>query len=175
MSQRLNIEIKARCFNPARICKLLEAKNADFRGVDHQVDTYFRVPGGRLKLRQGNIETALIHYRRDNQAGPKRSEVLLYHPVETPDLKAILKKALGILTVVDKYRHIYFIDNVKFHVDEVKGLGAFCEIEVINKNGSMEEAEMHKQCARYLDYLNIEEDDLIEVSYSDLIINGAEK
>lgn len=175
MKQRLNIEIKARCSNPARIRRLLEAEGADFRGVDHQIDTYFRVPDGRLKLREGNIENALIHYQRESKAGPKRSEVLLYHPVETPDLKAVLKAALGVLAIVDKHRHIYFIDNVKFHVDEVKGLGTFCEIEAIDKDGSLGEAKLREQCARYLDYLNIPEDELIEVSYSDLIINGADQ
>lgn len=175
MKQRLNIEIKARCSHPERIRELLEAKNADYRGLDHQIDTYFRVPQGRLKLREGNIETALIHYRRHDQAGPKRSEVLLYHPADTPDLKAVLEAALGVQAVVDKHRHIYFVDNVKFHVDEVKGLGAFCEIEAIDKDGSIGEVELRRQCARYLAYLNIPEDELIEVSYSDLIINGADQ
>ena len=45
----LNIEIKARTRNAAGIRSILQAENADFRGTDHQIDSYFRVPEGRLK------------------------------------------------------------------------------------------------------------------------------
>ena len=77
------IEIKANCTDPTRIRQILEENNAELKGVDHQVDTYFKVAHGRLKLREGNIENHLIHYFRGNQAGPKKSEVLLYK--STPD------------------------------------------------------------------------------------------
>jgi adenylate cyclase class IV len=52
----LNVEIKARCVNADFIRKYLLSENADFKGVDEQTDTYFNVPNGRLKLREGNIE-----------------------------------------------------------------------------------------------------------------------
>ena len=60
----VNIEIKARCADHAPLRAILEAHRARYIGQDHQVDTYFKVPDGRLKLRQGNIENSLIHYRR---------------------------------------------------------------------------------------------------------------
>ena len=47
----LNVEIKARCTNPAFIRDYLLSNNAEFRGTDEQTDTYFHVPHGRLKLR----------------------------------------------------------------------------------------------------------------------------
>ena len=65
----INIEIKARSNNQDRIRDILKSKNADFKGIDHQIDTYFNVPKGRLKLREGNIENNLIFYERKNQAG----------------------------------------------------------------------------------------------------------
>ena len=49
----VNIEIKARCSKPDRVRAFLRAAGADFKGIDHQIDTYFRVPTGRLKLRPG--------------------------------------------------------------------------------------------------------------------------
>ncbi len=166
----LNIEIKAKCEYPDKIKAFLEAKAADFKGVDHQIDTYFKAKSGRLKLREGNIETNLIYYERSNEAGPKRSDVILHRPSESSSLKEILVATLGELVVVDKKRAIYFIDNVKFHIDDVKGLGAFVEIEAIDKDGSIGEEKLNEQCATYLKQLEIESSDLIECSYSDLLI-----
>ncbi|KKQ88328.1 MAG: Adenylate cyclase [Berkelbacteria bacterium GW2011_GWA2_38_9] len=81
-----------------------------------------------------------------------------------------MTKALGILVVVDKQREIYFIDNVKFHIDTVKNLGTFVEIEAIDKSGTIGKAELLKQCQYFLNLFNISQDDLISVSYSDLLL-----
>ncbi len=72
---------------------------------------------------------------------------------------------------VDKKRNIAFIDNVKFHIDEVKGLGSFMEIEAIDIDGSIGLNKLQDQCAFYLEKLAIKEEDLIEISYSDLLLN----
>src|SRR5512140_1691948 len=125
----LSVEIKARCPDPGRIRKILLARGASFKGLDHQVDTYFRVPEGRLKLREGNIENALIYYRRPDSAGPKQSDVVLYAVERGAELRAVLSSALGVLVTVDKQREIYYVGNVKIHIDEVQGLGRFVEIE----------------------------------------------
>jgi adenylate cyclase, class 2 len=61
----LIVEIKARCSDPEKIRTILRARGARFAGLDHQVDTYFRVSAGRLKLREGKIENALIFYCRE--------------------------------------------------------------------------------------------------------------
>jgi len=91
---RLNVEIKARCDRPEAIREILRSRGADFRGLDRQADTYLNCPHGRLKLREGRIETALIHYDRPNQEGPKPAVVTLYRPgPPTADLKAALVSA----------------------------------------------------------------------------------
>ncbi len=164
------VEIKARCSDAAYIRATLQAKNARFHGRDHQVDTYFQTPHGRLKLREGNIENNLIHYHRNNQAGPKLSEVTLHSVSNSQTLKAVLMAGMEVLTVIDKHRDIYFINNVKFHIDEVKELGAFVEIEAIDMDGSLGKKKIKEQCEYYLQVLGIPEEDLIEVSYSDLLL-----
>ena len=164
-----NIEIKAKCSDLDKIREILNAKQARFVGVDHQVDTYFNVSHGRLKLREGNIENALIHYSRTNQTGPKKSEVILYKSAPYSSLKDILQTSLGTLAIVDKKREIYFIENVKFHLDKVKNLGTFVEIEAIDSNGSKTVEELKAQCKYYLDLFEIEDKQLIQNSYSDLI------
>ncbi len=52
-----------------------------------------------------------------------------YRSNPNSSLKKILAKALGILVVVDKQREIYFIDNVKFHLDTVKELGTLWRLK----------------------------------------------
>jgi len=41
--EHLNVEIKSRCADPNKIREILKSKSADFKGVDHQIDTYFKV------------------------------------------------------------------------------------------------------------------------------------
>ncbi len=166
----LNVEIKARVASLEPLRAFLLANQARFVGIDHQKDTYFRVSEGRLKLRQGNIERSLIFYRRNNQAGPKKSEVFL-HPVSADDttLNDLLQQALQTDVVVEKTREIYFIDNVKFHLDRVEGLGCFAEIEAIDADGTRGEAELHAQCNHYMQSWNIQPADLLTESYSDML------
>lgn len=166
----LNIEIKAKSFNQDKIREVLKSNDAEFKGMDHQIDTYFKINFGRLKLREGNIENNLIHYLRENKEGPKQSEVILYRSAPDSTLKKLLSEALGILVIVDKQREIYFIGNVKFHIDTVMNLGTFVEIEAIDINESIGKEKLLEQCRYYLDLFQIPKEDLISGSYSDLML-----
>lgn len=166
----VNVEIKARCSNPSIIRDILKSHGADFKGLDHQVDTYFRVHSGRLKLREGAIENALIFYQRENVQGPKQSGVMLFKTEPGSQLKDVLLCSLGALVVVDKQREIYFIDQVKFHLDVVKNLGTFVEIEAIDCDDSIGEQRLRGQCKYYLNLFGIKPCDLIACSYSDLLM-----
>ena len=76
------------------------------------------------------------------------------------------------LAVVDKKREIYFIKNVKFHIDTVVGLGEFIEIEAIDMDGSIGKDKLDSQCKEYIKLLNIMDKDLISDSYGDLILKN---
>jgi adenylate cyclase class IV len=171
----LNIEIKARCLDPQRIRDILHARNAEFRGVDRQIDTYFNTVQGRLKLREGRIENNLIYYEREDQAGPKPSHVSLFPLPPSSPLKTLLTAALGVLVVVEKQREIYFLDNVKFHIDSVPGLGTFVEIEALDTEGALHEEKLLAQCQTFLRLFRIAPHELIAVSYSDLLLSQALK
>jgi predicted adenylyl cyclase CyaB len=165
----LNVEIKARCEDPRPIRDHLLMNHARFEGTDHQRDTYFQVANGRMKLRQGNIENALIHYDRPDRKGPKSSQVTLF-PVQNSNLlRSLLEKASGIHMVVEKEREIYFIGHVKFHIDIVKGLGNFIEIEAIDSDGSIGQDQLERDCRRYMEAFGIQEKDLIHHSYADMM------
>jgi len=167
----LNVEIKARCNFPEKVEEFLLKHKARFVGTDHQIDTYFNVGNGRMKLREGNIENSLIFYNRDNTSGPKTSQVIFYKMIPNSSLKELLTKSNGVLCVVDKTRKIFFIENVKFHIDIVEGLGRFVEIEAIDETGDIGKEKLQKQTEYYLNVFHIQQEDLVAVSYSDLLIN----
>lgn len=166
-----NVEIKAKCPNPAQVRSLLLGQEGiHFAGTDWQTDTYFEVPEGRLKLREGNIERSLIFYRRENQAAARRSDVLLYPATDIQALKNLLVAALPVLRVVKKSREIYFIGQTKFHLDTLEDLGTFLEIEVIDASGEEQEEPMRQLCQSYLELLGVRPEQFLDKSYSDMVI-----
>ena len=166
----INVEIKAKLRNPALVRSYLVQNKAEYKGIDHQVDTYFNVIKGRLKLREGNIETNLIYYERDTQPGPKTSRFQLVKIGDPTAFKKALESALGIKVIVKKEREIYFIKNVKIHIDHVPALGSFIEIEAGNMLADHSMKELEEQCRYYLKQFGIKQEDLIAESYSDMLL-----
>ncbi|HSU28815.1 MAG TPA: class IV adenylate cyclase [Chitinophagaceae bacterium] len=170
MAPYLNVEIKAACNDPSKIRKYLMENGAEFRGTDEQTDTYFNTPKGRLKLREGNIENNLIYYERDDLAGPKSSHFNLVKVMDPTAMKETLTRCLGIKVIIKKKREIYYIRNVKFHLDEIEGLGSFVEIEAGNLLLPLSPQELKEQCVYYLTQFGIRPADMIKTSYSDMLL-----
>jgi adenylate cyclase, class 2 len=170
-----NFEFKARVNDLKKLEQKLLKLNPVFKGEDHQTDTYFNVPKGRLKLREGNIENALIYYEREDKATAKSADILLYK--HNPDvlLKEILGRVNGVKVIVDKVRRIYFIENIKFHFDTLNELGTFIEVEAIDENGQRTLEELEKQCKKYFTFFDLRESDYVSKSYSDLILEKNNK
>jgi predicted adenylyl cyclase CyaB len=166
----INFEFKARLEDISATEKILLQHGPLFIGDDHQVDTYFNVPNGRLKLREGTIEHALIFYERTNSAAAKQSNVTLFRHASDTSLKQALTQSLGVKVVIDKRRRIYFIDTVKFHFDKVEGLGTFIEVEAIDAEGSIGIDRLKDQCLFYQTLFNIKEEQFVAGSYSDLLL-----
>lgn len=165
-----NFEFKARVDELEKYEAKLLTLNPDYKGLDHQIDTYFNATEGRLKLREGNIENSLINYDRENVAQAKESQIILYQHQPNPALKQILTKQLGVKAIVDKKRKIYFIDNVKFHFDVVEQLGTFIEVEAIDNNNDFTIDELKNQCDFYFSLFELNPNQIIDKSYSDLIM-----
>ena len=166
------IEIKAKVPNQEEIRDTLKKNNAIFRGFDVQKDIYFNVPRGKLKIRRGSIKSYLVYYEREDKKGPKKSNIIR---IESPDseLEKLLKTSLGVLIEVNKKRENYFIDNIKFHIDDVTDLGKFVEIEAVGENQEID--KLREQCEYYTSMLGIDQSSLISGSYSDLLLKIREK
>ncbi|MEJ7768534.1 MAG: class IV adenylate cyclase, partial [Chitinophagaceae bacterium] len=115
-------------------------------------------------------ENSLIYYDRKNDIGPKQSDFNVVAVTDGELLNALLTTSLGVVTVVVKEREIYFLKNVKFHLDTLQDLGCFVEIEASNKYADLQIETLRKQCEFYMQQLFIHDDDLIHVSYSDMLM-----
>ena len=159
---RRNLEIKARDPDPRRSLELALAAGAEDQGELVQRDTYFGNAHGRLKLREQTPgDTELIQYRRADEPGPRASDFRLVPVADADGLREALDAALGTLVVVDKRRRLLLWDGIRIHLDEVDGLGRFVELEAPGEGERL--GELRAQ-------LEIADDDLVAVSYSDLLL-----
>ena len=119
-------------------------------------------------MRETGLSAVLVWYFRGDALRSKRSDVLLL-PVSDPiSVKRTLSRDLGVRVVVDKVRRIYLKDNVRVHVDRVRGLGQFVEIEAV---GQAKDFKMlQKQAEEMAGILGLRRPDLIRESYSDLLL-----
>lgn len=164
-----NIEIKARSTDfQAQATVAAELADGPVVELD-QVDTFFHVPQGRLKLREfGNESAELIQYHRSDLAGPKASSYVISRTGEPDTLKAALAAALGVRAVVRKHRRVWLTGTTRMHFDRVDGLGEFIELEVVLGDGISAEAG-YKIAEGLMDRLGIAEQHLVSGAYVDLL------
>ena len=165
----VNIEIKARVNDLSQFRRRVEELSDAPCEVILQEDTFFHTPKGRLKLRVLAPDRGeLIYYERADTAGPKPSKYRIATSTGPASLKAVLSAALGIRGVVRKRRLLYKVGNTRVHVDDVDGLGAFLELEVVLDAGQTAE-EGRTVAEELLRKLGIEEGALVEGAYIDLL------
>lgn len=134
-----NIEIKARIDSIEALmpkARALAQRDAELIAQD---DAFFRVPHGRLKLREfADGRAELIHYHRADTVEAKLSD---YRRVPVPDAAALreaLERALGMLGRVRKQRWLLLLGQTRIHLDRVEGLGEFLELEVVLRDDQAE-------------------------------------
>jgi len=164
-----NIEIKARVHDFEGLQQKAELLSDTPCQVLHQEDTFFNCPQGRIKIRElGPEHGQVVYYLRQDVTGPKHSEYKIFETNDPAGLKLILAEAYGVRGVVSKVRYLYMIGQTRIHLDNVKGLGKFMELEVVLKadqtdadGQAIAEALMHR--------LGVQDRDLIDSAYMDLM------
>lgn len=166
---RRNVELKARDADPAATLRRALALGATDEGVLTQRDTYFAGARGRLKLREEADGAYLIAYVRPDGEDVRTSAYRLADVADPVAMREALDAVLGTLVTVDKRRHLLLYENVRIHLDEVDGLGAFVELEGVAAADS-DLAREHELVARLREELALGEP--VAVSYSDLLLDG---
>jgi len=134
-----------------------------------QVDTFFLVPRGRLKVRQfENGSGELIAYDRADEAGPKQSSYVVASCADAHALCDALARALAVRGRVVKRRELYMVGRTLVHLDQVDRLGAFVELEVVLQDGESTEAG-EREASDLMCKLGISAETLLSNAYIDLL------
>jgi adenylate cyclase class IV len=170
-----NVETKARCEDLEALAERARAAGGRYEGRLDQVDTYFAVEDGRLKLREqarhapdGGVETTaeLIGYRRPDQRAARISEYTRVPVADGGVTRAELGARHGVRGTVVKRRQLWLLDATRIHLDDVDGLGSFVELETVFEGETEPAARVEHE--RVLGLLGIRPESAIPDSYVDL-------
>ncbi|CAJ0920719.1 unnamed protein product [Ranitomeya imitator] len=164
-----NVEVKARIHDwegSLQVCQQLSGSNGE---KILQRDVFFNTTKGRLKLRDfqdGNGQ--LIYYERPDQLGPKLSNYSISNTADPHGLEAVLAEALGVRGKVIKERFLFLVGQTRIHLDRVKDLGDFVELEVVLMDSqTAQDGDLIAQ--GLMNSLKISQDDLLTGAYMDLL------
>jgi predicted adenylyl cyclase CyaB len=163
-----NLEIKAVVDDLGAVRARLRAlPGAARHAVLRQTDWYFRVPKGRLKLRQvgSRRDAELIAYLRPDKTAARTSEFQRLPTTDAAGTRRLLDQMLGPRSCVRKRREVWLYKNARIHLDTVEGLGQFIEIEAVVTEGMPQARALMKELR---DVLGIRPKDLIAGSYSNM-------
>ena len=164
-----NIEIKARLTEPDMIRSRVAALTSAPFELLHQIDTFFDVPHGRLKVREfADGSGELIAYHRPNQTGPKESSYTRCPCENAALLVDTLKGVLAVTRTVVKRREVFLLGRTRVHLDDVERLGNFLELEVVLADGEPAE-NGRREAEELLRTLNIDSSALVAHAYVDLL------
>jgi predicted adenylyl cyclase CyaB len=170
MTPARNVEIKARVDDPVALRARVAALATAAPVVVGQRDIFFTVAHGRLKLRGFEDGTGeLIFYEREDTTGPKTSTYSRSPCADAAGMEAVLGHALGVRGVVDKRRELFMIGRTRVHLDDVRGLGHFLELEVV-LGESEAAADGEREAGDLLAKLGVTAAALVAPAYIDLLL-----
>ena len=169
MTPARNVEIKARVADPSALRARVAAAATAPPVIIGQRDTFFAVARGRLKLRRFDDGSGeLIGYERDDTPGPKTSTYARSPCADADGMEAVLARALGVRGVVEKRRELFMIGRTRVHLDDVRGLGHFVELEVV-LGASEPAADGEREAHALLATLGVPAAALLAPAYIDLL------
>ena len=161
-----NLEIKIKLHSLKNVKQKLKQHRIGLKEILIQKDVYYAVDKGLLKLRIENGKSSLIYYLRNEKSQKRWSDFKLVKLAEGNHEKLFYKFLTTEITV-SKIRELYLYNNTRIHLDKVKGLGSFIELETIVVEG-LNDAE--KRFAKMIKILDLKTYNQIRASYRDLLL-----
>ena len=164
-----NLELKVKLKSIKKIKSTLELIGAENRGILLQRDIYYSTTTqGLLKLRIENGQESLIYYNR-NEKGTKRWSYFDYIKFTDNGALTFFDKIFKTEAVVQKKRELFYYDDTRIHLDNVKFLGNFLELETLVLNGK---TDAQVRFNKIINLLNLNKADQIRKSYRDLLLES---
>ena len=163
----VNLELKIKLNDNKYIKSILNKIGAEFKGILNQKDVYYKVPEGLLKLRIENKSESLIFYNRDEKNKNRWSD-FDYLMLNENKAENFLKRFLEVEVTVEKKRELFLYDDTRIHIDKVKQLGNFLELETLVID---DESDAIKRFNGIVELLEIKDTVGIRKSYRDLLMD----
>ena len=144
-----NLEVKIQFDSFREIKEILKKIGAEFTATLNQKDIYYKNSGGLLKLRIENGVESLIHYNRNENSKNRWSN---YNLLKFKDENAekFFRQIFEIETVVEKKRLLYMYDDTRIHLDKIKYLGNYLELETLVLNGQTDAKKRFRKISELL-------------------------
>lgn len=161
----LNLELKIKVESHTKLINALRRINAEKKRILQQKDIYYNIKKGLLKLRIEGNNFTLIKYLR-NEKGKRWSKYELLR-LEGKNPEKYLNDVFDVDTIVEKKRILYLYKNTRIHLDEVKRLGKFLELETLLVS-TRKDAEIRFK--EIIKLLNLNLSNQIRKSYKSLML-----
>ena len=160
----VNLELKLKINPKQNTERLIKKISGSRKKILNQKDIYYKCKNGLLKLRIENDDCCLIKYFRD-ETGTRWSDYEILK-LEGRNVEKYLSDIFSVEVIVEKVRKLYVYKDTRIHLDEVKGLGKFLELEtVVTKS----KRHAQKEFALVVKLLNLDLTKQIKSSYRDLL------
>jgi len=164
MAKNLEIKVKIPSFTP--FLAILNKKGIKQKEVLHQKDIYYKTGNVRLKLRIENENERAIYYSRAEAGGTDRFSDYELLEISSGNGESFFNKLFTPEIIVEKERILYIIGDTRIHLDNVKKLGTFLELETVVTRDENSAKEEFNKIVNWLDLNSYEE---YRNSYSDLM------
>ncbi len=164
--QNIELKVSMKDFRP--IIKLLKKNKVKKIGELIQNDTYYSITRGQLKIREINGEIfELIYYERPKNKDPKVSnyQIIRLTKKQAVNFKKNIEKILTKKSVVNKKRQLWLFGHTRIHLDNIRKIGKFLELETVLKNINFRKGK--KEHHKIIKILDLSKYKKINKSYGD--------
>ncbi|MCX7797678.1 MAG: class IV adenylate cyclase [Melioribacter sp.] len=160
-----NLELKIKIESLKSLEKKLKSNNIKFIKLLKQKDIYYKYHKGLLKLRVEQNNYYLIKYKR-SETGIRWSNYEIIE-LKGKNIEKYLSDILEVECIVEKERKLYMHKNTRVHLDKVKNLGNFLELETLVLENKR---KAKKEFNEIINFLELDLSKQINKSYKDLLV-----
>lgn len=145
----LNLELKIALNSFDSVVSKLNQIEAEFISTLYQRDIYFSNKESLLKLRIENGSESLIRYKRNEKSRDRFSEYQVIY-LASKGTEEFFSKIFKVDVVVEKKRLLYMYNNTRIHLDKIKSLGYYLELETFVLHGKKDAQKRFDEMVKVL-------------------------